>query len=62
MALVLWAQGGVDRWALFVFDQARVSGASWLGIFARVPSHRPPSLAQEWIIVLACLGVVFLFL
>jgi membrane-associated phospholipid phosphatase len=45
LALVLWAQGGVDRWALFVFDQARVSGASWVGIFRGLTGYGLTAIA-----------------
>jgi membrane-associated phospholipid phosphatase len=45
LALALWAQGGVDRWALFAFDQARVSGASWLVIFRDLTGYGLTAIA-----------------
>jgi membrane-associated phospholipid phosphatase len=45
LALVLWAQGGVDRWALFVFNQARVSGASWLDVFRGLTGYGMTAIA-----------------
>ena len=45
LALVLWAQRGVDRWALFVFDPARVSGASWVGIFRGLTGYGLTAIA-----------------
>jgi membrane-associated phospholipid phosphatase len=45
LALVLWAQGGVDEWALLVFDPARVSGASWLGIFLGLTGYGMTAIA-----------------
>jgi membrane-associated phospholipid phosphatase len=45
MALVLWAQGGLDKWALFSFDRARVSGASWLEVFRGLSAYGMTAIA-----------------
>lgn len=45
LALALWAQGGVDQWALFAFNQARASGASWLGIFRGLTGYGLTAIA-----------------
>ena len=45
LALVLWAQGGVDTWAVFVFNQARVSGASWVVIFRDLTGYGLTAIA-----------------
>jgi membrane-associated phospholipid phosphatase len=50
LALVLWAQGGLDRWALFHFDQARVAGASWLGIFLAFTGYGMTAIALLYVL------------
>jgi len=45
LALALWAQGGVDTWALFLFNRARVSGASWLVVFRGLTGYGLTAIA-----------------
>lgn len=50
LALVLWAQHGLDHWALFAFNPARVSGVWWVRIAGGLTGYGLTGIALLYVL------------